>query len=401
MRRTILYLSRHKALRDWVETSPAARKLSSRFVAGNRLADALEVCRRIRADGITATLDYLGENVTSLDEAAACRDTYLGTLHAMRDAGVEPNVSIKLTQFGLDLSESACAENAGALVKAAAEIGGFVRIDMESSRYTDRTLALVTRLHREWGACGTVIQAYLRRSAADIECLEQERIRVRLCKGAYLEPADIAFPEKAQVDRNYLALAKSLLLNGEYPAIATHDERIIQAVEQFAAEKSISPGRFEFQMLYGIRRDLQRRLVKEGYGSACMCRSARPGIHTSCAGWPSVPRIYGSLCGIWRAFETHPCHEMLSIRRVEPSHIAPAISTGLSIRSTGVRVSKSVTSKYSTRASGCRANMARPDWRIFAADLSPFSINPAAARSAHDSMGAIARCWPSGACCAN
>ncbi len=265
LRSTILYLSRHKALRNWMETSPAARRLSSRFVAGPKLGDALDVCRKISADGITATLDYLGENVKSLDEAATCRDAYLTAMQAMRDAGVEPNVSLKLTQFGLDLSESACAENVGALVKAAAAIGGFVRIDMESSQYTDRTLALVTRLHREYGACGTVIQAYLRRSAADIECLERERIRVRLCKGAYLESPVIAFPDKAQVNRNYLQLAKSLLLRGEYPAIATHDEHIIEAVESFVEEKGIARDRFEFQMLYGIRRDLQRRLVKDGY----------------------------------------------------------------------------------------------------------------------------------------
>lgn len=265
LRRTILYLSRHKALRHWVETSRAARRLSSRFIAGSKLSDALDVCRKIRADGITATLDYLGENVNSLDEAAACRDAYLATLHAMREAGVEPNVSLKLTQFGLDLAESACAENVGALVKAAAAIGGFVRIDMESSQYTDRTLALVTRLHAEYGACGTVIQAYLRRSAADIECLERERIRVRLCKGAYLEGPDVAFPDKAAVNRNYLELAKSLLMRGVYPAIATHDERIIEAVESFVKEHGIGRDRFEFQMLYGIRRDLQRRLIKDGY----------------------------------------------------------------------------------------------------------------------------------------
>jgi proline dehydrogenase len=265
LRRTILYLSDHKALRKWVETSPAARRLSSRFVAGSRLSDALEVCRRIRADGITATLDYLGENVKSLAEATACRDVYFQMLHAMREIGVEPNVSLKLTQFGLDLSESACEENVAMLVRAAAAIGGFVRIDMESSRYTDRTLSLVTRLHREYGACGTVIQAYLRRGAKDIQCLEQERIRVRLCKGAYLEPPEIAFADKAEVDRNYLELAQSLLTTGEYPAIATHDARIIDAVERFVTTKTIPRDRFEFQMLYGIRRDLQRRLVAEGY----------------------------------------------------------------------------------------------------------------------------------------
>jgi proline dehydrogenase len=265
LRRTILYLSRHKALRNWVETSPAARRLSSRFVPGSRLEDALEVCRRIRADGITATLDYLGENVNSLDEAAACRDMYLRMLHALQAAEVEPNVSIKLSQFGIDLSESACGENVAALVKEAAAIGGFVRIDMESSQYTDRTLALVTRLHREYGACGAVIQAYLRRSAQDIEQLEAERIRVRLTKGAYLEPPDVALASKAQVDRNYVELAQSLLTIGEYPAIATHDERIIGRLENFVAGQGIAKDRFEFQMLYGIRRDLQRRLVREGY----------------------------------------------------------------------------------------------------------------------------------------
>lgn len=265
LRRTILWLSRHKALRHWVETSPAARRLSARFIAGNKLGDALDACRKLRGDGIAATLDYLGENVKSLDAAAACRDAYLGTLHAMQEAGVEPNVSLKLTQFGLDFSEAACEENVGALVKAAAAIGGFVRIDMESSEYTDRTLALVTRLHAQCGACGTVIQAYLRRGAADIECLERERISVRLVKGAYLEPPAVAFPGKGDVDRNYLELAKSLLLKGRYPAIATHDDHLVDAVERFVAEKGIGRDQFEFEMLYGIRRDLQRRLVKAGY----------------------------------------------------------------------------------------------------------------------------------------
>jgi proline dehydrogenase len=265
LRRTILYLSRQKKLRNWVETSPSARRLSSRFVAGSQLDDALNVCRRIHADGVTATLDYLGENVHSLDEAAACRDMYLRMLNAMQAAGVEPNVSIKLSQFGLDLSESVCAESVAALVKAAAAIGGFVRIDMESSQYTHRALALVTRLHREYGACGAVIQAYLRRSAQDVEQLETERIRVRLTKGAYLEPPEVAFPSKAQVDRNYLELAQSLLTIGEYPAIATHDDRIIAAVQTFVTSQSIPKDRFEFQMLYGIRRDLQRRLIQDGY----------------------------------------------------------------------------------------------------------------------------------------
>jgi proline dehydrogenase len=265
LRSAILYMSRQKALRSWVETSPTARRLSARFVAGKTLEDALAVCLKVRAEGITASLDYLGENVTSLGEAAACRDTYLGMLAAMKNAGLEPNVSLKLTQFGIDLSEPVCERNVDALIETAAAIGGFVRIDMESSAYTDRTLGIVTRLHERHNACGTVIQAYLRRSAKDIETLEYRRIRVRLCKGAYLEHHDEAFPDKADVDRNYLALAKSLLTRGEYPAIATHDERIVNAIERFATDNKIARDRFEFQMLYGIRRDLQRRLVKEGY----------------------------------------------------------------------------------------------------------------------------------------
>ena len=190
---------------------------------------------------------------------------YLRILHAMKDAGVEPNVSLKLTQFGLDFSARACEDNVGKLVEAAAEIGGFVRVDMEGSAYTDRTLAIVTRLHGQYKTCGTVIQSYLYRSAKDIECLNSERIRVRLCKGAYLEPPAVAFPSKAAVDRNYLELAQKLLTSGEYPAIATHDERTIERIERFAANNKIVPDRFEFQMLYGIRRDLQKQLVESGY----------------------------------------------------------------------------------------------------------------------------------------
>lgn len=214
---------------------------------------------------MTATLDYLGENVTSLDDAAACRDMYLRMLTAMHDAGMEPSVSLKLTQFGLDLSASACEENVAVLARAAAAMGGFVYVDMEGSAYTDRTLSLVTRLHRLHGACGTVLQAYLRRTAADAQCLEREQVRVRLCKGAYLEPPEAAFPDKKDVDASYLTLAKSLLEHGAYPAIATHDWRLIEAVEKFTTERGMARDRFEFQMLYGIRRDEQRRLVNDGY----------------------------------------------------------------------------------------------------------------------------------------
>ncbi len=265
LRRTILYLAGHKSLRNWVETSPAARRLSARFVAGPALQDALAAVRRLHDEGITATLDYLGENVKTPTEAAACRDKYLSMLEALKAEGLEPNVSLKLTQFGLDLDESACEENVARLVCAAAGMGGFVRIDMESSAYTERTLGMVRRLHAKYPCCGTVIQAYLRRSAADIRVLEKERIRVRLCKGAYLEPAEVAFQDKTEVDANYLKLAKELLATGEYPAIATHDERMIRAIERHAAASGMARDAFEFQMLHGIRRDLQRWLVAEGY----------------------------------------------------------------------------------------------------------------------------------------
>jgi len=265
LRRTLLYLSHHRGLRRVAETSSLARRLASRFVAGDTLADALRVCTKIREQGITATLDYLGENVTSLGEAAACRDVYCRMLRSMKAAGLEPNVSLKLTQFGLDLSPEACEANVAQLVHTAADTAGFVRVDMESSEYTDRTLALVTRLHARFGACGTVIQAYLRRSAGDVTCLSRDRIRVRLCKGAYLEPPEVAFPNKRDVDRNYLELARTLLADGQYPAIATHDPKMIAGVKQFVSARGIARDRFEFEMLYGIRRDLQRQLVLDGY----------------------------------------------------------------------------------------------------------------------------------------
>jgi proline dehydrogenase len=172
---------------------------------------------------------------------------------------------LKLTQFGIDLSMEQCRANVAQLVERANELSSFVRIDMESSEYTDRTLQLVEDLHAEYGCVGTVIQAYLRRSRADIERLSGRGIRVRLCKGAYLEPAGVAFPDKADVDRNYVELMKLLLDQGHYPAIATHDEKVIEQTKAYAAKRQIAADRFEFQMLYGIRRDLQRKLVAQGY----------------------------------------------------------------------------------------------------------------------------------------
>jgi proline dehydrogenase len=248
-----------------METSALARRLSSRFVAGDTLQDALEACRRINSEGILVTLDHLGENVTSLAEAEAFRDIYLRTLEEIHAAHLDANVSIKLTQFGMDLSETACRAAVEQLVCKAAERNNFVRVDMESSEYTDRTLALVADLHASHGAIGAVVQAYLYRSRSDVEMLCRKRIRVRLCKGAYLEPPSVAFPSKKEVDRNFVYLMNILLENGVYPAIATHDEKMIEETRRFAEARNISRDAFEFQMLYGIRRDLQQRLVSAGY----------------------------------------------------------------------------------------------------------------------------------------
>ena len=248
-----------------METSPLARRLSSRFVAGETLADALAVSRRVNREGISITLDHLGENITSLAEAAASRDVYCDTLAAIHDSKIEGNVSLKLTQFGIDISEQACRDNVERLVRQAAESGSFVRVDMESSAYTERTLNLVTDVHARWGSVGAVIQAYLRRSERDVEMLCRKGVRVRLCKGAYLEPATVAFQHKSEVDRNFVLLMKTLLTKGAYPAIATHDPKILQQAKAFIHERRIAADRFEFQMLYGIRRDLQKKLVAEGY----------------------------------------------------------------------------------------------------------------------------------------
>jgi proline dehydrogenase len=248
-----------------METSSLARRLSTRFVAGETLDQALAVARKLNAEGITVTLDHLGESVSTLEEAAEARDVYLRTLDAIHTNGIQANVSLKLTQFGLDLSYEQCLANVDQLVRRAAELSSFVRVDMESSDYTDRTLDLVNTLHARYGAVGIVIQSYLHRSESDVDKLCAAQIRVRLCKGAYLEPDTVAFPRKADVDRNYLELTRYLLLKGTYPALATHDEALIRQTCRFVTERKIPRDSFEFQMLYGIRRDLQRRLVKDGY----------------------------------------------------------------------------------------------------------------------------------------
>jgi proline dehydrogenase len=266
LRSTLLHLSEQRWLRHWMENSAASRKMTARFVAGRTLAEGVTVLKNLTKDKMLGTLDYLGENVKNLEEAAQSRDSYLAALNQIRTENIQATVSLKLTQFGLDLSESACRDNVAALVECAQSMGTRVEIDMESTAYTDRTLAVVKQMQSTFpGHVRAVIQAYLFRSEADIKSLSALGIPVRLCKGAYRELPDVAFPNKADVDENYLRLMRLLFSEGNHPAIASHDESIIQAALRHIQEQNIDPTRFEFQMLYGIRRDLQRQLVAKGY----------------------------------------------------------------------------------------------------------------------------------------
>jgi len=248
-----------------METSPAADRLTSRFVAGSSIERKVAVCQKLNADGYLATLDHLGESVTSLEEAEQSREAYLTALDRIAKLNLEATVSVKLTQLGLDFSEQACLANVECLVARAKSIGQMVEIDMESSAYVDRTLTLLSDLHARYGSVRAVIQAYLYRSESDIQNLCRLSIPIRLCKGAYRESSDVAFPRKKDVDANYVRLMLELFDRGAFPAIASHDEHILNRALAYIQERNIAADRFEFQMLYGIGRELQRRLVGAGY----------------------------------------------------------------------------------------------------------------------------------------
>ena len=265
LRSLLLFLSRQSWLRHWMETSPAADRLTSRFVAGHTLEREIAVCQRLNRDGYLASLDHLGESVTSIEEARNSRDAYLCALDQIAALKLNATVSVKLTQLGLDFSEGDCESNVEQLLIRAKEIGTGVEVDMESSAYVDRTLGIVRRMHDRHGHVRAVIQAYLHRSEGDIRDLCRQRIPVRLCKGAYQESANVAFPRKQDVDRNYASLMKILFTDGIQTAIASHDEKIVQRAIDLAKEQKLGADRFEFQMLYGIRRDLQRRLIGKGF----------------------------------------------------------------------------------------------------------------------------------------
>ena len=270
LRAFFLFLSQSQRLKRWTARSRLAQVAARRFVAGETIEQAIEVIRALNARGIVATLDHLGENTETETQAIAAADEYLVALDHIAQSGVQSHISIKLTQLGLDLGTDFCRQNVARLVGRARDIGSFVRIDMESSAYTERTLQVLRDLRREFDNVGVVIQAYLYRSRADVQALIAEGVPVRLCKGAYKEPADVAFPKKADVDQNmldlmYLLLSDQARQNGARLAMATHDEKIIRATQAYAEAHQISRDAFEFQMLYGIRPALQQRLADEGY----------------------------------------------------------------------------------------------------------------------------------------
>jgi proline dehydrogenase len=267
MRQGLLWLSERRGIFNFVRRNGMARKFASRFVAGETIETGVQAAKELARRDITPSLDLLGESITAEAEAVAARDLYLEMLDQMAASGVQVNVSVKLTQMGLDIDEALCQANMVRILDRAKALGGFVRLDMEGSAYTQRTLDFFSqRLYEAYGVhCGVVIQSMLRRSERDVEDLIAMRARVRLCKGAYLEPPEVAFPAKADVDRSYVKLMQRLLTAGNYPGLATHDEAIIRQAREFVGRERISSDRFEFQMLYGVRRDLQVRLRRAGH----------------------------------------------------------------------------------------------------------------------------------------
>jgi proline dehydrogenase len=268
LRSAFIALSRNRTLRNFCENSKFGRRMSSRFVAGMEIGDALRVAAELNHQGFLVTLDSLGESVSSPTEAHRAAEIYHELLKWISAQKLNANISVKLTQMGLQLDPGLAERIAETLARRAADVGSFLRIDMEDSSLTQATLDIVRRIHARpelRSSIGVVIQSYLYRSQADIEQLIANGIRVRLCKGAYKEPPEVAFPKKSDVDANFIRLTKMLLESPIYHGIATHDEAMIDAAQAFASERAIDKSRFEFQMLYGVRRDLQRRLVSQGY----------------------------------------------------------------------------------------------------------------------------------------
>ncbi|HEX8871556.1 MAG TPA: proline dehydrogenase family protein [Candidatus Acidoferrum sp.] len=265
LRSILLKLSESSKFAHWVTSNSLTRGMSHRFVAGETLDEVIETARACNNAGMLVSLDFLGENVSTSADAQKVRDTYLEMYDRIARENLNANISCKLTQLGLDVSPDFCEGLVLSIAERAAGYGNFLRIDMEASAYTERTVELVKNVRARTPAVGTVIQSYLYRSEEDVRGLLSLGCRIRLCKGAYKEPAEVAYPKKADVDANYVRLMRLLLTSGFYHGIATHDPRMIAATIRWAAEKKISKDDFEFQMLYGVRADLQRQLVRDGY----------------------------------------------------------------------------------------------------------------------------------------
>jgi proline dehydrogenase len=271
MRTALIALSRNKTLQDMIVRVPVSRKMAMRFVAGETLDEAVEAVRGLNRQGMLATLDHLGENVATREEAVTAADEYLIALDALDESGVNSNVSLKLTQMGLDLGDDFCYDNVRRIVSRAAELGNFVRVDMEGSEYTARTIGIYRRLRGEYRNVGLVVQAYLHRTQSDVEALIDDGMgHFRLCKGAYDEPATIAYRERPRVTQAMHELIRTCYsaesrAKGAFAAIASHDEDVINFAKAYAYQHGLAPSQVEFQMLYGIRRELQTALVKQGY----------------------------------------------------------------------------------------------------------------------------------------
>lgn len=266
MRRAVLTVSDNPGVTKFFRSSRLAKGLVSRFVAGETVQTALEATRDLASKGITATLDQLGENVRSEEEAERAVGSYGDILRRLHSAGLEPNISVKLTMVGLDFGSDVARRNMESILAVAREVSGFVRIDMEGSQYTEDTMRIAEDLHRVFPQeVGIVIQSYLRRAEKDVGRCSEIGMRVRLVKGAYSEPGEIAFQKRFEVDENFARLSRLLLSDGNYPAIATHDTALIRSTVEHAQRHQIAAERYEFQMLYGVRRDQQNRLVDDGF----------------------------------------------------------------------------------------------------------------------------------------
>ena len=267
LRSSLLYLSRQQRIFSLIRNVGFARKMASRFVAGETIATACDAVAELNTRGISASLDLLGESVSNEAEARETGRQYLALLDRIHARGLNANVSVKLTALGQDISDALGVEVVREVLTRAQKYNSFVRLDMESSAYTDRTLDTFEKeLYPDFpDTVGIVLQSSLRRTLDDIDRANRLQCRTRICKGAYLEPPEVAFPDKSDVDKNYVEAMKRLMSRGRYPGIATHDEVIIAEAKRYAAAEGISPDRFEFQMLYGVRRDLQEQIVKEGY----------------------------------------------------------------------------------------------------------------------------------------